>query len=104
MKCSEGVLALSAGEEEAKEEKNETVWMKSAGKRDIGISNYVSQRPSANGVLEKGKIKELLIYLPVTKMLLKTNQSSSLEHKGQELSGAMSPHLLGLRLCYQDLK
>lgn len=50
MKCSEGVLALSAGEEEAKEEKNETVWMKSVDKRDIGISNYVLQCPSANSM------------------------------------------------------
>lgn len=90
MKCSEGVLALSAGkEEEEKEEKNETVWMKSAGKRDIGMSNYILQCPSASNVLEEGKSNKLLIYLPVMKMLLKTDQPSSQERKGLELSGML---------------
>lgn len=88
MKCSEGVLALSAGKEE-EEEKNEIVWMKSTGKRDTGMSNHILQCPSANSVPEKGKSNKLLIYLLVMKTLLKTDQPSSQECKGLELSGAL---------------
>jgi len=63
--------------------------MKSAGKRDIGMSNYILQCPSANSVLGKGKSNKLLIYLPVMKMLLKTDEPGSQECKGLELSGVL---------------
>lgn len=64
--------------------------MKSAGKKDIGTSNYILQCPSANSVLEKGKSNKLLMYLPVMKML-KTDHPSSQECKGLELSGGLEP-------------
>lgn len=53
------------------------------------MSNHILQCPSANSVPEKGKSNKLLIYLLVMKTLLKTDQPSSQECKGLELSGAL---------------